>query len=145
MRNILFRGKRLDNGEWMYGDLIENQGRFFIYHATSETTIEDNDDRRIVVAAFEVDPATVGQYTGLKDKKNKGVYEGDILLLSDGKSHSEDVVVEHGLYGWTFYNPQTATFYSDGSHTYIAVENCRFMFGTGVVIGNIHDDPDLLK
>lgn len=145
MRNILFRGKRLDNGEWMYGDLIENQGRFFIYHATSETTIEDNDDRRIVVAAFEVDPATVGQYTGLKDKKWTMIFEGDILLLSDGKSHSEDVVVEHGLYGWTFYNPQTATFYSDGSHTYIAVENCRFMFGTGVVIGNIHDDPDLLK
>lgn len=145
MRNILFRGKRLDNGEWMYGDLIENQGRFFIYHATSETTIEDNDDRRIVVAAFEVDPATVGQYTGLKDKKWTMIFEGDILLLSDGKSHSEDVVVEHGLYGWTFYNPQTATFYSDGSHTYIAVENCRFMFGTGVVIGNIHDNPDLLK
>ena len=145
MRDILFRGKRLDNGEWMYGDLIENQGRFFIYHATSETTIEDNDDRRIVVAAFEVDPATVGQYTGLKDKKWTMIFEGDILLLSDGKSHSEDVVVEHGLYGWTFYNPQTATFYSDGSHTYIAVENCRFMFGTGVVIGNIHDDPDLLK
>ena len=145
MRHIIFRGKRLDNGEWMYGDLIENQGRFFIYHATSETTIEDNDDRRIVVAAFEVDPATVGQYTGLKDKKWTMIFEGDILLLSDGKSHSEDVVVEHGLYGWTFYNPQTATFYSDGSHTYIAVENCRFMFGTGVVIGNIHDHPDLLK
>lgn len=90
-------------------------------------------------------PLASTQYTGLKDKKNKGVYDGDILLLSDGKSHSEDVVVEHGLYGWAFYNPQTATFYSDGSHTYLAVEHCRFMFGTGVVIGNIHDTSDLLK
>lgn len=145
MRPIIFRGKRLDNGKLEIGDLLENQGRNFIYHATSETTIEDNDDGRIVVVAVEVDPATVGQYTGLKDKKGAMIFEGDILLLSDGKSHSEDVVVEHGLYGWTFYNPQTATFYSDGSHTYIAVENCRFMFGTGVVIGNIHDNPDLLK
>lgn len=145
MREIKFRGKRLDNGEWEIGDLLENQGRNFIYHATSETTIEDNDDGRIVVVAVEVDPATIGQYTGLKDKKGAMIFEGDILLLSDGKSHSEDVVVEHGLYGWTFYNPQTATFYSDGSHTYVAVENCRFMFGTGVVIGNIHDNPDLLK
>lgn len=145
MREIKFRGKRLDNGEWEIGDLLENQGRNFIYHATSETTIEDNDDGRIVVVAVEVDPATIGQYTGLKDKKGAMIFEGDILLLSDGKSHSEDVVVEHGLCGWTFYNPQTATFYSDGSHTYVAVENCRFMFGTGVVIGNIHDNPDLLK
>ena len=145
MRNITFRGKCLDNEAWMYGDLIENQGRYFIYHASSENTIEDNEDGRIVVAAVEVDPATVGQYTGLKDKKWTMIFEGDILLLSDGKSHSEDVVVEHGLYGWTFYNPQTATFYSDGSHTYLAVEHCRFMFGTGVVIGNIHDNPDLLK
>lgn len=145
MRPIIFRGKRLDNGKLEIGDLLENQGRNFIYHATSETTIEDNDDGRIVVVAVEVDPATVGQYTGLKDKKGAMIFEGDILLLSDGKSHSEDVVVEHGLYGWTFYNPQTATFYSDGSHTYVAVENCRFMFGTGVVIGNIHDNPDLLK
>ena len=92
-----------------------------------------------------VDEDTVGQYTGLKDKKGAMIFEGDILLLSDGKSHSEDVVVEHGLYGWTFYNPQTATLYSDGSHTYIAVEHCRFMFGTGVIIGNIHDNPELLK
>ena len=43
MREIKFRGKRLDNGEWESGDLLENQGRNFIYHATSESTIEDND------------------------------------------------------------------------------------------------------
>ena len=71
MREILCRGKRLDNGVWEYGDLIENQGRFFIYHATSETTIEDNDDGRIVVAAVEIDPDTVAQYTGMKDNNGK--------------------------------------------------------------------------
>lgn len=54
-REIKFRGKRLDNGEYIVGDLIENQGRFFIYHATSETTIEDNNDGRISIIAVEVD------------------------------------------------------------------------------------------
>ena len=140
MRNILFRGKRLDNGEWVYGSLLLIGNLAYIYVGDSCPS-EVNFEYEFI----DVDPATVGQYTGLKDKKWTMIFEGDILLLSDGKSHSEDVVVEHGLYGWTFYNPQTATFYSDGSHTYIAVENCRFMFGTGVVIGNIHDHPDLLK
>ena len=140
MRDILFRGKRLDNEEWVYGSLLLIENLAYIYDGNSCPS-EVNFEYEFIA----VDPATVGQYTGLKDKKKKGVYDGDILLLSDGKSHSEDVVVEHGLYGWTFYNPQNATFYSDGSHTYLAVEHCRFMFGTGVVIGNIHDNPDLLK
>ena len=134
MRNIIFRGKRLDNGEWVYGSLVTFNG----FHVIVDHYTPNGDEVRVIAN-------TVGQYTGLKDKKGAMIFEGDILLLSDGKSHSEDVVVEHGLYGWTFYNPQTATFYSDGSHTYVAVENCRFMFGTGVVIGNIHDNPDLLK
>lgn len=65
----------------MYGDLIENQGRFFIYHASSENTIEDNENGRIVVAAVEVDPATVGQYTGLKDKKKRGLRGGYTVVV----------------------------------------------------------------
>lgn len=64
-------------GELVIGDLIENQGRSFIYHATSESTIEDNDDGRIVIAAVEVDPATVEQYIGPKNKI-------DIEITSDG-------------------------------------------------------------
>lgn len=67
MKDIKFRGKRFDNGELVIGDLIENQGRSFIYHVTSESTIEDNADGRIVViAVVEVDPATVEQYIGPK-------------------------------------------------------------------------------
>jgi hypothetical protein len=77
MKDIKFRGKRFDNGELVIGDLIENQGRSFIYHATSESTIEDNADGRIVIAAVEVDPTTVEQYIGPKNKI-------DIEITSDG-------------------------------------------------------------
>lgn len=137
MREIKFRGKRLDNGEWVYGSLL-------LWSDGDATILQNNDGNNNAVWKREVDPSTVGQYTGLKDKNGKEIYEGDIMFLSDRGSHKEEVIVEHGLYGWTFYNPKTATFYSDGSHTYCAVENYRFMFGTGVCIGNIHDNHELL-
>ena len=77
MRKYKFRGKRADNGAWVYGDLIENQGRYFIYHATSETTIEDNDDSKITIIAVEVEFGTVGQFTGLLDRTISSVmYNG---------------------------------------------------------------------
>lgn len=136
-REIKFRGKRLDNGEWVYGSLL-------LWSDGDATILQNNDGNNNAVWKREVDPNTVGQYTGLKDKNGKEIYEGDIMFLSDRGSHKEEVIVEHGLYGWTFYNPKTSTFYSDGSHTYYAVENYRFMFGTGVCIGNIHDNPELL-
>lgn len=134
-RTIKFRGKQTKNGEWMYGI------PFFWSNKMCDIQVEENGYLKV----YRVDPNTVGQYTGLKDKNGKEIYEGDIMFLSDRGSHKEEVIVEHGLYGWTFYNPKTATFYSDGSHTYCAVENYRFIFGTGVCIGNIHDNPELLN
>lgn len=134
MRNIIFRGKRLDNEAWVYGDLIENQGRYFIYHAMSETTIEDNDDGRIVVAAVEVDPATVGQYTGLKDRYGDRIWEGDILRSENG--YAEPI-------GWSQDNAGFATMdFANGEYIY---EIDQFLASTKTISGTIHDNPDLLK
>ena len=136
MRHIIFRGKRLDNGEWMCGDLIENQGRYFIYHAMSETTIEDNDDGRIVVAAVEVDPDTVGQYTGLKDKNGKEIFEGDIMSLVT--EFGDTIMREIRFIDGTFcvIGEQEDDLYGLSW----AVEQCD-----GIVGDNIHDNPELLK
>lgn len=49
-REIKFRGKRSDNSKWIYGDLIENQGRFYIYHACTETTLSDEENTITIVA-----------------------------------------------------------------------------------------------
>lgn len=136
MRHIIFRGKRLDNEAWVYGDLIENQGRYFIYHAMSETTIEDNDDGRIVVAAVEVDPDTVGQYTGLKDRAGEMIWEGDIMSLVT--EFGDTIIREIRFIDGAFC---VIGEQEDDLHGLSwAVEMCD-----GIVGDNIHDNPDLLK
>ena len=139
MREVKYRGRRLDNGAWEYGDLIENQGRNFIYHATSETTIEDNDDGRIVVAAVEVDHNTVGQYTGLKDRNGKKIYEGDIVT-------EIDIVIAQNRrrYQVVF---ETGAIRIDGLILARYYDNDDRLAKRYIVevIGNIHDNPELLK
>jgi len=132
MREIKFRGKRFDNGKWESGDLLENQGRNFIYHATSESTIEDNDDGRIVVVAVEVDPATVGQYTGLKDKNGEEICEGDALTDKFGSIG----VVEWRNCGFVV---------NFGDVDIFLISDCFDDSYQMWAIGNMHDNPELLK
>ena len=135
MREILFRGKRVDNGEWVQGDL---------YHRNEEVLI-NNFHEGFNLAII---PETIGQYTGLTDKNGTKVFEGDIVKCTDTQYDYEFIAVvlfgnPNGEYNWGFQLKRVS---GAGANTDILlwVE----MEDTGAlieVIGNIHDNPELLK
>lgn len=133
MREGEFRGRRLDNGEWIEGDLVrhyENQRRFILYGQMAYTYTECGIERLVSERFHEVDPATVGQYTGLRDEDGKKIYEGDIVLISDTHTVFVEYSEERAAFAFTCKNrPMCADFLE------VYYE----------VIGNIHDNPELLK
>ena len=130
MREILFRGKRKNTGEWLEGN--------YVHASEGEGTYEYEQHFIQIVprygglgAAYEVIPETVGQWTGLTDKNGKKIFEGDIVYNGSG---------DPGIVKW-FYGSFVIHF-TNGDvwdvSQYIKEEYTE-------VIGNIHDNPELLE
>ena len=130
MREILFRGKSVDTNEWLYGHYVHQYGADMIY-------LPDGVDREYGFDYYHIQLETIGQYTDLTDKNGKKIFEGDIIksceyddiyfvkYCADDNYPAFDIVPEmniecNGL-----------------SHLHI-VEGIE-------VIGNIHDNPELLN
>ena len=131
MREIKCRGKRLDNGEWIEGDLLRMLDHWFIFPDPAPEGIDK----------YAVDPATVGEYTGLKDKNGKEIYEGDVIR----SPLSEDKTRPHRI----FYHTGNAAFMGalvDRKELcYLRLDQNWIYKFEKVVLGNIHDNPELLK
>ena len=148
MREIKFRGQRVDNKEWVYGSLheqeIECEKQYFKDGANNHylavvarPVIEVTDDSSSeLLNDYAVIPSTVGQYTGLKDKNGVEIYEGDILDAGD--RIVKVVWHEHcGVWDSKFISYK-------GKTTSNGIEAIDWKY-RAEVIGNIHENKELLE
>lgn len=153
MREILFRGKSVNDGNWVQGSLVV-------------TTIEPADDTPIkhyhiedmTIGVFPnefqsglsetIDPKTVGQYTGLTDKNGKKIFEGDILKIAQktdslGTYYSPPLTYPLNVFvKWDMCSWMWETICEDKYYISFPDAWCHFECE---VIGNIHDNPELLE
>ncbi len=136
MREILFRGKRFDDGEWVYGFYSNTKGENGRFHY-----IQDEN------SFVKVDPSTVGQYTGVVDKNGKQVFEDDIIGYTDTDTGKRKIF---GVVKW--YHEGNFYINTDTYCNYTSDNDCanvgHMMNRTAIklyVLGNIHDNPELIN
>ena len=125
MREILFKGKRIDNGEWVKGFYLELTG-------VGAVILSDNGYAKVI-------PESVGQYTGLPDKKGNKIFEGDIVEFTDRYAHRKgraEIVFE--AFKWKY----SGCYYGGNPMVWLCIDDKGIEYE---VIGNIHDNPELLE
>lgn len=154
MREIIFRGRRIDNGEWV-------EGFFYQHPLTKECFIGVHDFNSYSIAYMgnlgcpvfsKIIPETLGQYTGLKDLNGVRIFEGDIIryIYEPGKGFwnaNQLSVIQYGKTGWQFDGIM-------GTNKYALMTGClsAIPFNQDLenipefeVIGNIHDNPEIAE
>ena len=155
MREILFRGKTVNGGEWVQGSLFAEGTRFEIIRGTCNN---------VGIEGVKVIPETIGQFTGMFDKNGTKIFEGDILKTREYETYTEKL---KGYYGYDKEGyPQKVPGYTgsmcvtrqkinDDYRSVVRYDKRRGFYIEGAsvcvdaicnsVIGNIHDNPELLR
>ena len=169
MRKILFRGKQIDNDEWVEGSLVIandriNNGKCYILNKASDFSFGDNGNRMRIGCFVEVAPYTVGQYTGLTDKNGNRIFEGDIVATRKSGIRTEK---RKGYYGYDSegypqklpgYNGFYEYKYTCQIDCYAEVKNDKvnggfYLKGSDMfvsatcneVVGNVYDNQELIS
>lgn len=143
MRVIKFRGKRVDNGEWVYGFYYNlwNPIQGNRIPVIDESTRFDHDGDSISV--YEIDPETVGQYIGINDVNGREVYTGDVFGTQI-QGYSENCVVEYDECCFMLFNgkkKRPINTQEKSIHKWLPVGTESARYAPFEVIGNIHDNP----
>lgn len=145
MREILFRGKRIYDGKWIYGNLVVDKSlephivpRDFFFEDGHHLVYDDETDNPVFIFKD-----SVGQYTGLTDNHLKHIFEWDVIKIPWGDGYQNRVVIfENGMFN--------ARSKPDSYGGFFSVSLCSFAGFDGPkmhceVVGNVFDNPDLLK
>ena len=147
MRKILFRGKRIDNGEWVEGFYVclfeKEKGFYKPNHYIFDGNIKLGEERyvghgnyvqEVTICKRKIDEKTVGQFTGMLDKNGRNIFEGDII--SDNIGEHFIVEFRDGCFMFAC---------NDGGEIYHDImlpisKNEQTIYKYGEIIGNIHDN-----
>lgn len=143
MRDIRFRGKRVDNGELVYGYLlITHMSGCYILNSKIHTQKKRGGEITIgdKLEQFEVIPESVGQNTGRKDKNGKEIYEDDILHIEIFSQLGSVIASGNAVVKW-----ENSSFGIDWGFRKEFTRFDGFCNTTFEVIGNIHENPELLN
>ena len=148
MSGIILRGKRVDNGEWVEGHTVlisssDADGAYIISSGTEFDMLVDEYGNigEMQGIILRIIPETLGQYSGLNDKNGKKIFDGDILKIYEGSEDNGYKICELYSYRGVLCVDYETSEWDFNALAFLDSDNV-FSFE---VIGNIHDNPDLLE
>lgn len=138
MREILFKAKRIDNGEWVEGYVVRKHGLYFIYSIVNSESCRQNN--------YEIIPETLCQFTGRCNKNENKIWENDIIKYHFGEIYAP---IKYGYYQNCFDSQKTehVGFYVDWPDGKCLRKDLGYWINMvdTMPVGNIFDNPELLQ